>query len=144
MSIASSEQPVATDFSKLIECSEFGHLTLFNKNPLSVGSRVLHIPTDNYKYDVYFHILDESTIKVSLWRYYSGDFYSEQKDSYTISIDDYIANISLVDAALLAAKTYNHYGCVWLEQPVAQDLFKKFKAFAQTDTPAKQHDLFNA
>ena len=54
MSIASSEQPVATDFSKLIECSEFGHLTLFNKTPLSVGSRVLHIPTDNYKYDVYF------------------------------------------------------------------------------------------
>lgn len=131
-----------SDFKALAECSSFSHLILFKKAPLSIGSEILHIPTDNYKYDLYFHLYDDNTIKVSLWRYYSGDYYSEQKDSFLISIVDYIANIGLVDAALSAAKTYNHYGCVWIEQSVAHDIFKKYKAFALTNTHAKQPDLF--
>ena len=130
------------DFKALSECSSFSHLILFKKAPLSIGGQVLHIPTDNYKYDLYFHLYDDSTIKVSLWRYYSGDYYSEQKDSFLISINDYMANIGLIDAALSAAKTYNHYGCVWLEQSAVQDLFKKYKAFAVSELSTQQPDLF--
>lgn len=130
-----------SDFNEVAECSVFSHLILFNKKPLLVGSQVLHIPTDSYKYDLYFRLIDANTIKVSWWRYYSGDYYSEQKDSFLISIADYIANIGLVDEALSAAKTFNRDGCVWLSQSAAHDIFKKYKML-EVGSPTKQQDLF--
>ena len=133
---------IKTDNKPLTECSSFSHLMLFNKAALiTTGCQLLHIPTDSYKYDLYFRLIDTNTIKVSWWRYYSGDYYSEQKDSFLISVADYVANIGLVDDAISVAKTFNRYGCVWLTQSAAHNVFKKYKAF-EVGGPASQPDLF--
>lgn len=142
MTKPSASNPVVNpDFKALAECSSFSHLILFNKKPLSIGGQLLHIPTDSYKYDLYFRLVDANTVKVSWWRYYSSDYYSEQKDSYLMSVADYMANIGLVDAALSEAKYYNNYGCVWLTQSAAHDIFKKYRAF-EVGSPVQQQDLF--
>lgn len=134
---------VNPDFKGLAECSNFSHLILFNKKPLSIGGQLLHIPTDSYKYDLYFRLIDANTVKVSWWRYYSSDYYSEQKDSFLISVADYVANIGLVDTTLSEAKTYNYqeYGCIWLTQSAAHTVFKKYRAF-EIGSPVQQQDLF--
>lgn len=123
----------ACDFKALADCSKFHHLVIFKKLPLTVGSRLLHIPTTNYKYDLYFHLYDENTIKVSLWRYFSSEYYSEQKDSFLISSEDYISNISHIDNILSGSDIHVHTNCAWLDQPVVQSIFKHYKSFALTN-----------
>ena len=119
-----------SDFKHLTGCSNFNHLMLFKQAPLSIGSQLLHIPTTNYKYDLYFHIHDEDTIEVSLWRYFSGSWSSEEQDSFLISSDSYVNNIDFVDNELSKAKAHLNVNCIWLEQSAVQDIFKHYKSFA--------------
>jgi len=126
----------------LANYSQFNHLVLFKKPPFSAGSLLLHIPTSNYKYDVYFHLFDENTVKVSLSRYYSGTYDSEIQDSVVVSIDDYMANMHVVDDALAKNQVNIRTNCAWIEQSDAQAIFRRYKQLAVNEKAQQQIDMF--
>lgn len=112
-----------------LACSKYGHLVIFGKAPITVGARLLHIPTTNYKYDLYFDLVDSATVRVSLWRYFSSEYYREMTDSFLISTDDYMRNISHIDNILSGSDIHIHTNCAWLEQPVVRGILNYYKKF---------------
>lgn len=127
---------------QLAQCSNFNHLILFNKPPFKRGGKLLHIPTTNYKYDLYFHVYDDATVRVSLWRYFSSSWHSEEQEYYLISKNDYLKNIHIIDDALSKVKVNLLTNCAWLEQSDLQAIFKTLKKVSQNDVSDTQIDMF--
>lgn len=115
----------------ITNCSEHHYLMLFKKQPLPPSGLLLHIPTDNYKYDLYFHLADADTVKVSIFRWYQGESYRELLDSVLISVSDYVTNISIVDKCLSEKGVRMHGGCAWVGQTAIKSIFKRYSEFEQ-------------
>ncbi|MBE0440564.1 hypothetical protein ACT3RN_00845 [Psychrobacter sp. AOP5-GZ1-6] len=130
------------DSDKLLECSKFSHLVLFKKPPCDIGSVLLHLPTSSYKYDLYFHLCDEDKVRVSLWRYFSNSWHSEMQDSVTVTVDDYIENMHVVDEALSKVQVNVLTNCAWIDQRDAQSIYKHYKSLASSAKTKKQMDMF--
>lgn len=116
------------DNRSLADCSQFSALILFKRPPFVAGGLLLHIPTSNYKYDIYFHLLDESTVKVSLYRYFASEWSSDKQDEFLISVSTYMDNMNVVDAALSKSDVFAH-GCIWIEQSDLKAIFNHYKKF---------------
>ena len=116
----------------ITNCSEHHYLMLFKKQPLPPSGLLLHIPTDNYKYDLYFHLVDADTVKVSVYRWYQGESYRELQDSVLISASDYVGNIGIVDKYLSEKGVRMHGGCAWLGQTAIKNIFKSYCNLGQT------------
>lgn len=116
------------DNRSLAECSQFSHLVLFKKPPFADGDLLLHIPTSNYKYDIYFRLLDKNTVKVSLYRYFASEWSSEKQDDFLISASSYINSMNVIDAVLSKYEVSAH-GCIWIEQSDLKAIFNYYKKF---------------
>lgn len=116
------------DNRSLAECSQFSHLVLFKKPPFADGDLLLHIPTSNYKYDIYFRLLDKNTVKVSLYRYFASEWSSEKQDDFLISASSYINSMNVIDAVLSKYDVSAH-GCIWIEQSDLKAIFNHYKKF---------------
>jgi hypothetical protein len=117
----------------ITNCSEHHFLMLFKKQPLPPSGLLLHIPTDNYKYDLYFHLVDADTVKVSMYRWYQGESYRELQDSFVISASDYVSSIDIVDKCLSVKGLRMSGGCAWVSQSAVKSIFSSYGKFEQIE-----------
>jgi|GEM_PF-6180135 len=139
-----SDSKIINSLQWLGEVSKFNHLVLFKQPPYFAGDTILHLPTDNYKYDLYVRAYDDDLVEVQLYRYFQSYWGSELQDNFLLSSINYAQNIAIINDELNEKPVNIRTNCVWLEQSKVRMIFDRLKRFkvGQSEDASQQIEMF--